>query len=114
VVDENPAHLASCDREEVRSVLPGDVHFHELHERFVDDCRGLKRMSGALPAHVAAGTVTEFFVDQRREPFQGAYVARAPGGQQARDRLAVRRLNGCCDRVAQDGAPRANALNFIE
>ncbi len=74
MIDQDAAHLAGGDGEEMRAVLPGHVHFDELDERFVDDGRGLERVAGPLALHVAAGAVTQLLIYERRQPLQGTGV----------------------------------------
>ena len=74
MIDEDAAHLPGGDGEEMRAVLPGDVHLDELDERFVDDGGGLQSVAGPLALHVAAGAVAQLLINERRQPLEGTGV----------------------------------------
>jgi hypothetical protein len=110
VVHENAAHLAGRDRKEMGAVLPGNVHFDELYERFVDNGGCLKRVTGSFSTHIAPRTIPQLLIDEGGQSLQSVRVARAPRRKQARDGLSVRWLDRRCDCVAQDCAPRGKCI----
>jgi hypothetical protein len=66
MIDQHLTHHARHERQKVRPVL--DIQFRlveQLEERFVDERRGLERMSGPLPAHERARNPPQLAVDER-------------------------------------------------
>ena len=74
MINENTPHLTGGHRKKMCAVLPGDIHLHQLHERFMNDGGGLQRVARPLALHVAAGTVAQLLIYERRQSFQGAGV----------------------------------------
>ena len=74
VIHQDTSHLPRGHGEEMRAVLPGDIHLDQLDERFVNDGRGLQRVARPLALHVAAGAVAQLLIYERRQSFQGAGV----------------------------------------
>ena len=65
VINEDSSHLSRSYREEMRAILPRNIHLDELDERLVDDGSCLQRMTRSLLPHVAARAVAQLFIDER-------------------------------------------------
>jgi hypothetical protein len=66
MIDENAAHQARRNPEEVRSVTPLDVPLvDEAHVGFVDESRWLERLSGDFTSHLSRGYAPKVVVDDR-------------------------------------------------
>ena len=80
---QDPPHRPRGHGEEVRAVLPLDsVHIDQTDVGFVDECRGLERVVGALASHVAPGQCVELLVDERNELVEGRFLTLAPREEQ--------------------------------
>jgi len=71
VVDEDLAHRARCEREEVVAVLPLDaLGVDQFQVRLVDQRRRGHRAAGAVAPEVGVRDVAEALVDDREEPVE--------------------------------------------
>jgi hypothetical protein len=57
----------------------------EAEERFVDERRGLQRVSGALVGHVVDGDTVQLSVHERNQPLKSGVIAFAPLDEQTGD-----------------------------
>lgn len=69
VVHQDATDGLRRQRVEMRAILPGRVVLSEQsHERFVDQQRGLKRVTFVLTTHRRLGDAMQLRVNQRRQP----------------------------------------------
>src|SRR4029079_13142730 len=72
VIDEDAAHDASRDGEEMCSILPLDVvSFDQPQIRFVDEHCLLEAVTRALSRHAASRDPVQFPVDERNQSLEG-------------------------------------------
>ena len=82
IVDEDAAHQASGDGEEVRTVLPIDPALvDQLQVDLVDERGRLRRAVRPLAGEMACGNDVQLVVDERDEPVQ--CLAAAPPANRA-------------------------------
>jgi hypothetical protein len=93
MVDENPAHHAPGDREEVCPVVQLDAGLiDETEVHLVGESGGLKGVVGTFAPEVAARQASELLVDLRHELIEGGTIA-APRSQEEPGRV-VRSVSG--------------------
>jgi hypothetical protein len=86
VVDEDLAHGAGGDAEEMRAVLPVDrAAADELEVGLVDEGRGLERVPRALVPEIGAGAAAQLVVHEREERVERTRVSGAPPPEELRD-----------------------------
>ena len=79
IVDQDAAHQARCDGEEVRAVLPVDLALvDEFQIGLVDQSRGLQCAIAPFTGHVARGDHVQLVVHQRHQAIEGIAVAALP------------------------------------
>ena len=82
-VDEHTPHRAGGDGEKVVSIVPIDLpRVVQPEERFVDEGRRLKRVAGALAAHVLRRAGSELVVQHGRHARVRGFVACVPCPQE--------------------------------
>ncbi len=70
------------------AVLPLHVALvHQPEVSFVNQCRALQSMIGALPAQVPARQTPQFAINERRQVLERLLIALAPVDEQPRDIL---------------------------
>jgi hypothetical protein len=83
VVDEDAAHEAARDREEVRPVLPPHVPlFEEAQEGLVDEGGRVQGVAGSTAPQPVGRLATQLAVHAGDNLVAGLLVATAPGVQQ--------------------------------
>lgn len=93
VVDEDQAHKAGGEGEEVLTVLEiGFALGQELEVEFVDERGGLEGVAGAFGAKVRFGDAPELGVDGGQDLLEGLLIAIVPFSEQ---RGYVRRVHDC-------------------
>jgi hypothetical protein len=84
VVDEDAAHHASGNRQEVRAILPWNVlGIDESQICFVDQRRRLKAVPGTLSCHAPSRDLVQLPLYERNQPVEGGLVALTPSSQQS-------------------------------
>jgi hypothetical protein len=82
-VYENPAHDLGGRGEKMCPILPvGTVGIHQMKIGFVNQGRGLERISRTLVPHIAAGNAAKFVINQRRQSLQRRLITAAPGADE--------------------------------
>lgn len=86
VVDEDPAHEAGGEAEEVAAVFEAEFAlFEEAEVELIDESGGLHEAAGAFAAAEGGGDVAEAGVDLFEEGREGGLVTGFPLTQQERD-----------------------------
>src|SRR6266513_471315 len=76
-----------CDK--VAPALPDRLRIIDQSQvGLVENCGGLQRVAGALPAHVMVGEPVQFGLHQREQFLQRSLVSAAPVAEQLRDLLS--------------------------
>ena len=66
MIHENAPHQLGCDTKKMRPILPTDILLiNELQICFIDQRRGLKRMTWAFLAHIACCQTMQFLINKR-------------------------------------------------
>ena len=69
-LDQNLPHRSRGDAHEMTLIVPGGAGLSETQVRFMDERRRLKRLAGALAAHVGRRNAPKLVVDDRRNIFR--------------------------------------------
>jgi hypothetical protein len=85
VIDEDLAHDASGEADELTAARPVDLVADKAHVGLMDEGGGLERVVGALAAHVRRGQAVQLGVDSRQQFFPSVCVAGVHGLEQLRD-----------------------------
>jgi hypothetical protein len=94
VIDEHLAHYLGGDREEVRpAAIVRMILPNQPHVGFVDQGRGLERVTGSLPAQVSSGQHPKFRVYQRNHLIQSRPITGCDCVEHHRDGLVLRHGN---------------------
>jgi hypothetical protein len=80
VVDKDATHLSRSNVEEVRPVLPGNIHGDEFDESLVHDGGGLQGVTRPFAFNVSAGARPAIHKYERCKTLQRSRVAGLPGG----------------------------------
>jgi len=79
VIDENAAHEARGQRQEMCAILPADAaKVDEPNESLVDESRCLQRVIVTLAAHLDAGETAEFLMNDRDQFVERGTIAAPP------------------------------------
>src|SRR5438309_9101513 len=79
-------HELRCDPEKVGAVLPLRLVLpNETKVGFVNECRALKRMVGALSPEMATRQAAQLFINQRNQRLSRARIPLTPVHQQFAD-----------------------------
>src|SRR6185503_3080001 len=82
-VDQDASHHLRGNAKEVCAILPAHCFpIDQTYVSFVDQCRCLQQVIGALSTHVTFREAVEFGMDKRRNPGQGGFVAVSPCQQE--------------------------------
>lgn len=85
-VNQNPPHDLCAQGEKVSAIVPVDAFdVDQTNVRFVDECRGLQRVAGALVPHVPVRQTAQLLVDERGEAIECREITTVPSLEQKRD-----------------------------
>jgi hypothetical protein len=82
VLDQDPAHHARRDAEEMRAILPVHIRVDEPQIGFMDQRRGLERMSLGLAPELSPRQATQLCIHERNQPVVRPIVPEPPFAQQ--------------------------------
>ena len=87
MVDENPAHHAGGDGEQMHAVLPGDVRVDQAELGLVNQGRGRQGMAAVLILDGVSREFVELLIDDRDQGLERGLVPGAPGAEEFSDGL---------------------------
>lgn len=82
VLDQDPAHHARRDAEEMRAILPVHIRVDQPQIGFMDQRRGLERMSLGLAPELSPRQPAQLRIDERNQPVVRPIVPEPPFAQQ--------------------------------